>query len=250
MLRDTSEARNQRAGSSFTGCRPAQTHSPMFWAQDDVSDGDEDVEESVEIRVDDDGRWRVYDALRADWDVVGPDDLDDLWFERYQDLLRDGRGRDEAGPTQMEGDASPTLAAAPTEFPPPPMLQPGTVPPWLAMGPDAENAPVVAGPRYIPPFDVPAELDAHLPPNARVDRVVTQTAAYVRAGGIQAELTLRVRQTGNPLFNFLDEAHPVHAYYRWVLAHDPQPTRSTERGQVMRAERRRACTACHPARRG
>lgn len=51
---------------------------------------------------------------------------------------------------------------------------------------------------------------------------MVETARFVRHGGGQAEVLLRVRQASNPSFAFLSPASRLHAYYRWVVEKDPE----------------------------
>lgn len=47
-------------------------------------------------------------------------------------------------------------------------------------------------------------------------QVVRQTADFVREGGQQLEVLLRVKQAGNPAFAFLEPADRLHPFYRCV----------------------------------
>ncbi len=42
-----------------------------------------------------------------------------------------------------------------------------------------------------------------------------QTADFVRGGGPQLEVLLRVKQAGNPAFAFLEPSDRLYPFYRW-----------------------------------
>lgn len=56
-------------------------------------------------------------------------------------------------------------------------------------------------------------------------QVIQQTAGFVRGGGGQLEVLLRVKQAGNPLFGFLLPSDPLHPFYRWLVETRPQDLR-------------------------
>ncbi|KAK9822859.1 hypothetical protein WJX81_005320 [Elliptochloris bilobata] len=74
-------------------------------------------------------------------------------------------------------------------------------------------------PQFVPRFDVaiPERLVARLPRSAREQKIMAQTARFVREAGGQAEFVLRVRQAANPAFAFLAHGDRCHAYFRWLL---------------------------------
>lgn len=45
-------------------------------------------------------------------------------------------------------------------------------------------------------------------------QVLRQTADFVRGGGPQLEVLLRVKQAGNPAFAFLEPTDRLHPFYR------------------------------------
>ena len=45
-------------------------------------------------------------------------------------------------------------------------------------------------------------------------QIMRQTAGFVRGGGQQLEVLLRVKQAGKPGFGFLEPADRLHAFYR------------------------------------
>lgn len=67
---------------------------------------------------------------------------------------------------------------------------------------------------FVPPFLVPEALQGRLPAGKRLYRVMRQTAAFVRDGGAQLEVLLRVRKAGDPAFAFLDPGDSLHPFYR------------------------------------
>ncbi|GAB4818444.1 hypothetical protein N2152v2_005490 [Parachlorella kessleri] len=77
-------------------------------------------------------------------------------------------------------------------------------------------------PAFVPRFLVPEHLRRSMPATERHFKVVQQTASFVREGGGQLEILLRVKQAGNPLFSFLLPADPLHAFYRWLVETRPQ----------------------------
>ncbi len=52
--------------------------------------------------------------------------------------------------------------------------------------------------------------------------MVARTAAFVRSSGPQSEIVLRVRQADAPAFSFLQPAHPLHAFFRYMVDVDPE----------------------------
>jgi hypothetical protein len=99
--------------------------------------------------------------------------------------------------------------------------------------PPADDAP------FVPPFPVPEALRGRLPAGRRQYRVMRQTAAFVREGGPQLEVLLRVRRAGDPVFAFLDPADALHPFYRWVAV--VQVAASRRGGH--RVDGRRRCLA-------
>ncbi len=53
-------------------------------------------------------------------------------------------------------------------------------------------------------------------------QVIRETARFVRRGGGQVEILLRVKQSSNPLFGFLQPGHRLHPYYTWIVKQNPQ----------------------------
>lgn len=53
-------------------------------------------------------------------------------------------------------------------------------------------------------------------------QVIQQTANFVREGGGQLEVLLRVKQAGNPLFDFLLPTSTLHPFYRWLVTTRPE----------------------------
>lgn len=49
-----------------------------------------------------------------------------------------------------------------------------------------------------------------------------ETARFVRKGGGQVEVLLRVRQASNPTFTFLLPGNALYPYYRWIVDANPQ----------------------------
>jgi hypothetical protein len=88
-------------------------------------------------------------------------------------------------------------------------------------------------------------------------QVVVETARYVRRGGGQAEILLRVKQGCNPRFGFLDITHPLHPYFTWHRQQERQvvvgvcgwvtDTMGTSEHSIYRGTIRRLCSV-HPQR--
>ena len=53
-------------------------------------------------------------------------------------------------------------------------------------------------------------------------QIVIETARFVRKGGGQVEVLLRVRQASNPTFSFLQPGDPGYPYYRWIVDANPE----------------------------
>lgn len=166
------------------------------------------------------GKWRRYDSP-APYDMLGPDDLSDLDAERFADLP-EYKHPVIVSSTQISSPSSPPSS---DERPPGPILPPPPPVPFEGFSSLSEAPPVdgpAQGPRYTPPCAVPADLSRSIPHSRRQDRAIHTAASFVRAGGLQAELMLSVRQARNPLFEFLRHDSPLHPYYRWVLQADPE----------------------------
>ena len=58
-------------------------------------------------------------------------------------------------------------------------------------------------------------------------QIVVETARFVRRGGGQVEVLMRVRQAGNRRFAFLMPGDRVFPYYRWVVDTNPQVSYSS-----------------------
>lgn len=67
----------------------------------------------------------------------------------------------------------------------------------------------------------PSVLSAHMPASSALPQVVEQTASFVRQGGGQLEVLLRVKQANNPLFSFLMPGDQLHRFYRCVQPSAP-----------------------------
>ena len=52
--------------------------------------------------------------------------------------------------------------------------------------------------------------------------MLSRTAAYVRSIGPQSEIVLRVRHADNCRFDFLQPSHKLHAFFRYLVTHDPE----------------------------
>ncbi len=52
-------------------------------------------------------------------------------------------------------------------------------------------------------------------------QVIRETARFVRRGGGQVEVLLRVKQADRPTFGFLMPGHPLHDYFSWLKQNDP-----------------------------
>lgn len=57
-------------------------------------------------------------------------------------------------------------------------------------------------------------------------QVLRQTADFVRGGGPQLEVLLRVKQAGSPAFAFLDPSDRLHPFYRCRPAAAARPALS------------------------
>ncbi len=55
--------------------------------------------------------------------------------------------------------------------------------------------------------------------------MIEKTAGFVRKGGGQMEVLLRVKQAGNPLFAFLTPGDRLHPFFRWLVQAKPQVRR-------------------------
>ena len=103
-------------------------------------------------------------------------------------------------------------------------LQPAAQAPAAALpapGPDE--------PPFAPCFAIPEQLvGTVLPATERHYRVLEQTAGFVRQGGGQLEVLLRVKQAGSPLFAFLVPSDPLHAFYRWLVDMPPEARLSVD----------------------
>lgn len=55
-------------------------------------------------------------------------------------------------------------------------------------------------------------------PSPSSSQIISQTAKFVRANGIQVEVKLRVQQAGNPKFDFLNTQDRLFPYYRYGTA--------------------------------
>lgn len=47
--------------------------------------------------------------------------------------------------------------------------------------------------------------------------IIEKTAMFISSQGPQMEILLKMKQAGNPQFNFLSFDNPLHNYYRLVL---------------------------------
>ncbi|CAG9462994.1 unnamed protein product [Pedinophyceae sp. YPF-701] len=174
------------------------------------------------------GRWAQrtnVDAAPADVAcsedpaLGGPLDPDSLDFERFAEL-----------PSADSAPETPPLA--PPVAPPPPAPLPATA--AAANGDPATPYDPAGG------AELPAELytsPGGLPGNVREDRIIHQTAAFVRASGGQAEFVLAVRHARDPRMHFLRPEHPLHAYYQWVLRAAPHVEWPGGGGAAERARR-------------
>eukprot|EP00983_Pelagomonas_calceolata_P020728 651500-Pelagomonas_calceolata.AAC.2 len=57
-------------------------------------------------------------------------------------------------------------------------------------------------------------------------QIIIETARFVRKGGGQVEVLLRVRQSSNPTFTFLLPGDPGYPYYRWIVDANPKVRRA------------------------
>ncbi|KAJ7525274.1 hypothetical protein O6H91_17G043900 [Diphasiastrum complanatum] len=72
---------------------------------------------------------------------------------------------------------------------------------------------------YHPPFPLPKDLEANLPPSEKVHQIIAGTAKFVSEHGGQSEIILRVKQANNPSFGFLMPDNHLHAYFRYLVEH-------------------------------
>ncbi|KAL0266238.1 UNVERIFIED_CONTAM: hypothetical protein PYX00_008841 [Menopon gallinae] len=74
-----------------------------------------------------------------------------------------------------------------------------------------EDEPFVPAPQ----LDIP--LNMVVPETVKHNAVIVKTAMFINSQGPQMEILLKMKQAGNPLFNFLSFDNPLHNYYRHLL---------------------------------
>ncbi|KAL3317842.1 hypothetical protein Ciccas_003498 [Cichlidogyrus casuarinus] len=67
---------------------------------------------------------------------------------------------------------------------------------------------------YVKPHELPLSGDVILPKTERQAKVIERTASFVAQQGLQMEIVLRTRQSGNPQFQFLEPDNQLNHFYR------------------------------------
>ncbi|KAK6642152.1 hypothetical protein RUM44_013875 [Polyplax serrata] len=66
-----------------------------------------------------------------------------------------------------------------------------------------------------PQLDIPVNMV--LPETVKHNAIIEKTAMFINNQGPQMEILLKMKQAGNPQFNFLSFDNPLHSYYRHLL---------------------------------
>eukprot|EP00742_Colponemidia_sp_Colp-10_P010281 GILJ01011287.1.p1 GENE.GILJ01011287.1~~GILJ01011287.1.p1 ORF type:complete len:358 (-),score=55.78 GILJ01011287.1:300-1373(-) len=156
-------------------------------------------EESLVDRYD--VRLLLPDASALEF-TTGPDsdnENEELNQERYYDVNAVDRVEREEEQSQ-----SGLHAAIPFSYETPEEKQPEVVVPQL--------------PQYSIPFEspLPVPADIKAPEWLREHQLMAYTARFVRSHGLPAEIVLKVKQSRNPLFAFLNDEDPLHSYYLFL----------------------------------
>ena len=56
------------------------------------------------------------------------------------------------------------------------------------------------------------------PPTVKLFRAIEKTALFLAGQGIQMEILLKAKQSGNPVFDFLSVDNPLHPFYRHLVS--------------------------------